>query len=230
MPGFNLTRSASLSDVGDVNRVHRWSIRQIIGKSLVSRVYAAELSLPNFTMEEEILNGASIDYKIPKKAVYNDITVKFYDTFGIVATLEALRAKAHTWENGLARADAYMGETVLEMHDGYGNTTYAYRLINSYMKELSHSDLTYSNTDVKLVSVVIGYTYAKFEQMVPDTAPLLPGLISNLTLPYIFPRTNEGPALPGLVANLTPDNTPLIYSRTTDGPALPGLVSNLTPP
>lgn len=162
MPGFNVSK-ITLGDVKDVHRAHRWIITKVVGKSLNNMLfYAKELTPPSVGFEEELVLGASVDYKFPKKATFDDVTMTFYDVHGLFAQLEALRASVWSPEGGLQTATNYMGETEFSKTDGSGSVVGTWTLYNSYIKQLSHSQLSYTDTSIKTVTATLSYTWAKY--------------------------------------------------------------------
>lgn len=167
MPGFNIgysdptQTSHVLSDVKEAYRSNRWKIVQIVGENLKRAVYVKSTTLPKISFEEEIVEGASIQYKFPKAAKFDDITITFYDVLGLHNSLRTqILDKSWTPEEGLK--GPMMGLTTIELEDGNGNALATWDLYNSWLKSLEHSEMSYDRGDIKTVSVIIAYSWAKY--------------------------------------------------------------------
>ena len=146
----------------DVHRVHRWRIVQIAGVTDSLFVYAKTLTLPEVSFDEDYGPGASVDYKFPSKAIFSDVELSFYDLHGLYAKLDAAYKRIWSPDTGLMAANNYMAESIFTQHDGQKKKTNTFKLVNSYIKKLSHSPLTYDASDLKVVNVTIGYSWAEF--------------------------------------------------------------------
>lgn len=146
----------------DVHRAHRWRVIQVAGVSDSLFIFAKTLTLPEAAFEEETGPGASVDYKFPSKATYSDVELSFYDLHGLYAKLDEARKRIWTPETGLMAANNFMAESIFEQYDGQNKKTNSFKLINSYIKKLSHSQLTYDSSELKLVNVTLAYSWADF--------------------------------------------------------------------
>ncbi len=164
MPGFNLrTIPANLGNVHDVHRAHRWVISRVAGITPFQLVYSKDLTLPVIGFEEESIPGASINYKFPKLATFSDVTMTFYDVHGFYKELEKLHDKIWTPGGGLRPANEYMEDTIFGTTNGKGKVLNEWTLKNSYVKELSHSELSYGDSELKTVTVVISYSWSEYK-------------------------------------------------------------------
>lgn len=164
MPGFNVRR-ITIGDVKDVHRSHRWAIYSIAGKVRDQWFYAKELTPPSISFEEEVVKGASVEYKFPKSVKYDDVPMTFYDVHGFYKELDEMHKGVWTPKKGIRPAAEFMGDTIFGTTDGSGVIIDQWTLKNSYIKELSHSPLSYGNTDLKTVSLVVSYTWAEYENV-----------------------------------------------------------------
>lgn len=165
MPGFNGGgRNTPSSTLGgkDVHRAHRWRIEQIVGISPSEFVYAKELTLPEVGFDEESVPGASVDYKFPKKATFGDVTIVFYDYYNLYDRLDELYKKVWTPDGGMSAANAYMAKSSFSQMTGSGAPYNRFVLINSWIKNISHSPLTYESPEIKTVSVTLAYTWSNY--------------------------------------------------------------------
>lgn len=172
MPGFNITGSSGnnqpdhrLSSVKDTHRSHRWKVSYIVGNDLKDfYVYAKTIGLPDISIEHENILSGSLEYQFPKSVKWEDVTVSFYDVYGIYNVLTDMFGKMWTPETGMRPADEFMDDSIFELVDGYGNIVDRFTLINSWLKSISHGQLTYESNDIKLISITIAYTHAEYDK------------------------------------------------------------------
>lgn len=183
MPGFKIGSDQSIdgpSNKVELHRQHRWKISSIgipIGAGSqfgsgtnTSRTvphdrnnitfYAHSIQLPQLSFEEERILGGSVYYKIAKKAIWNDVTIKFYDLYGTYKIFKEWQDKIWDPQRGIKWASDYKGTVILQLTDGQNNTKQQYTLNGAYVKDVQHGDLSYSNTDIKLVTVIFAYDFA----------------------------------------------------------------------
>lgn len=159
MPGF-YPSEARLRGIPDAHRAHRWKITKLVGINLDNiNLYAKELTPPKISIEEELVPGASVDYKFAKTGVFNDVVIVFYDVYGTYDKLYELYSK--TWTvDGVSTANNYMDQSLIDMTDGGGRIISGWKLHNSWLKELDNSQLSYGDSELKTVTAVIAYTWA----------------------------------------------------------------------
>lgn len=180
MPGFSIIGSEQQSPKNDAefHRAHRWYIRNIglpgaggssgtrtrAGSAGDPKLYAHTLQLPSLSFEEEkISGGASNYYKIAKRAVWDNVTIKFYDVYGLYKIYRDWQDKIWTPDEGIKKASDYKGQPVFVLTDGQGNDSQIYTLINAYPINVNHGELSYTSNDIKLLTVTYSFDYATFE-------------------------------------------------------------------
>ena len=164
MPGFNLKDTpANLGNVKDAHRAHRWAVSRIVGKTPASLIYTKDLTLPTMGFTVEEVKGASVTYKFPNGTEFGDVTIAFYDVYGLYNELDAMYKKVWTPGGGLRPGNDFMEDTVFGMTDGEGKVIDEWTLKNSWLKELSHSQLSYSDNEIKTVTCTIAYTWPEYE-------------------------------------------------------------------
>lgn len=171
MPGFRLAGGSSITGKADpsgviggsrdLKRVHRWEIGKIVGQDIDdAATFAASVTAPGISFEEEKGPGSSIDYKVAKKPIFKDVTIRLYDVDGLHMRLEQLVQSVWTADGGLQPAGAYKGRTEITLIGNCETTRHVkYTLVNSWIKEFTHSDLTYDSSEFKLLTLVISYDY-----------------------------------------------------------------------
>lgn len=170
MPGFNIDKGSDLlqpsASSKELNRASRWKIDRLVaaeGKSIISRdslLYAKSLTLPAYTAEEEQVLGGSISYKFAKTIAWEDVKVTFYDVDGILGEINVGRYKIWNDSIGLQHADNYKGESIFHLVDGDGRISREFILKNSWIKGVSHSDMSYDSSAIKEVTLTISYDWA----------------------------------------------------------------------
>jgi hypothetical protein len=126
-------------------------------------VYLKDLTMPTFTGNTDSYLGASIEYKWAKSIVWEDVKVSWYDTKGLINVIKRWRERVWNSTDGLRQSDDYKRESQLDVHLPTWNDADAvkWRLYNSWPKIIKHGDLTYTNSDVKLVEVTVAYDWAE---------------------------------------------------------------------
>lgn len=180
MPGFNIEsgKDSNSAHIGgsDLNRASRWRIKSLVFGSgtdysnvLNDRglLFAKSLTLPTYSVEEESVLGGSINYKVAKTVTWDDVKVTFYDLAhkndvnkSILGQLYKARQKLWTPDKGLHQASDYKGESTFILTDGDGNPTWSFTLVNSYIKSINHSELSYETSSIKEVTLTISYDWA----------------------------------------------------------------------
>jgi hypothetical protein len=176
MPGFMFEGQSEFSpshQIGggkDIHRVHRWRIDSLVGEGVADlKMYAKSIGLPSISMEVESGPGASMDYKFASKANFEDVTVVFYDVDGLYKKLEEMKSKVWTPDKGVGLANDYKAESVFILQTPEEEWL-KFKLINSWVKALSHDNLTYESSDFKTVSVTLAYDWYVFES-IPNQSP-----------------------------------------------------------
>lgn len=174
MPGFIIGNGQSgpgpLANV-EFHRSHRWVIHTLgipasvggtrTATSAFYRFYAKSLELPSLTLEEETVEGASVRYKFAKKAIWDNITISFYDVFGLYPALREWQKKIWTPERGLGLVNDYVGRPVFLLLDGQGTEQQRFELVGAYPSKISHGELSYASSEIKLLNVVFTFNWAE---------------------------------------------------------------------
>ncbi|MEM3000625.1 MAG: hypothetical protein QXU32_00630 [Nitrososphaerales archaeon] len=165
MPGFNIGGSTGppIAPKKDLHRAHRWRIVTLGG--FVTRdnlLYARTLTLPTFSVEEELVMGSSIKYKFAKAINWEDVRVSFYDIIGLYEDLVKWQDAVYTPTTGINVADSYKRDSIFELVDGMGNMAGLQHILkNSWPKSISHSELNYESSGIKLIELTLSYDWAE---------------------------------------------------------------------
>lgn len=171
MPGF------VVRDIGGNGRAvpatarylynYSWEIENIFGDNVgtvnqPSLIHLKDATLPAFVVNKEMVLGASLEYKYGKSVTWEDIKVTWYDTFGFLNVVRDWRRRVWTEENGLNPSGAYKRDSIIAvLAPDDANDAARYKLFGSWPSVIRHGDLTYTNSDVKVVEVTVTYDWAE---------------------------------------------------------------------
>lgn len=186
MPGFNLVGNGPLqpsNKIGpnkDIRRSHRWYIKTLIGNDYKTyndfKLYAKKITIPQLSFEEEVFRSLGGEYKFASLPKFQDVTIEFYDVVGIAE--ELCKLQNNIWGgpgtetkpqdsiiNGMQTAIRYKGTTELIVQTSIGGgVDMKYTLHNSWIKNLTHSELSYERNELKSVTLTLSYDYYTFAQ------------------------------------------------------------------
>ncbi len=166
MPGFNINGNDenSVSSLKEPKFNHRWTIDQLVGISIERGsplLFAQKLKLPEYTVDEEKIKGASLEYKFAKGVKWSDVTITFYDTLGLSPKIQEFSGNVFNQNSqALHTAERYKADSVFTLLDGSGLVIETYTLKNSWIKKVSHSELSYESSDIKTVTISLSYDWA----------------------------------------------------------------------
>ncbi len=188
MPGFNIGDSSNFgrpSNTVPVARVHRFRLTQLgsipsMGPPYSTsstgggdlKTYVKEISLPTVSFDTEEVQGGAVNYKFAKLAVYDDVSITFYDTKGVLDDLLKWQFDIYSPLAGLGYAsgdEGYKKDTKIQVLNEETSPIYTIVLKGSWPKSIEHSPLTYEDSALKNITVVMAYDYIEYEDM--DTAP-----------------------------------------------------------
>ena len=92
---------------------------------------------------------------------WDDVKVTWYDTYLMLDTLKKWRESVWTPEKGLMPATDYKTGSILSTNLPDGTATNEWNLVNSWPSTIRYGDLTYTNSDIKIVDVTIAYDWAE---------------------------------------------------------------------
>lgn len=164
MPGFKVGDIGpdSVSGRPKTYYSYTWEIPFIFDASGLRGplVYCREVTLPTFTVGQEQVKGASLVYKYANDVTWDDIHLTWYDTEGMLEILKRWRERVWTVDKGLAAADDYKRRTLLLSTLPDGTAAQRWELVNSWPSSIRNGDLTYTQSDVKVVDVTVTYDWA----------------------------------------------------------------------
>lgn len=143
---------------------YTWEIENLFEEGLGegALIHLKEMTLPSFVVTKEVYTAASVDYKYAKSINWEDIKVTWYDTLRLVLAISEWRKRVWTPEGGLARSNDYKKRSTIKTLDPYSDSGDAavWTLYNSWPSTIRYGDLTYTNSDIKIVEVSITYDWA----------------------------------------------------------------------
>ena len=145
---------------------YSWYIQNLFGSSVgrdgsSALVYLKDMTLPSITISPEQYQGSALEYKFAKSVNWDDVKVTWYDTEGLLPIMKQWRQSVWTPESGLKPACEYKKQSALctELPEGGGTNTWT--LINSWPSTIKYGELTYTQSDVKVVDATVTYDWAE---------------------------------------------------------------------
>lgn len=174
MPGFTGTGPSNIGV--EFHRQHRWLIEDLgipisgtrtrrAGPAVKQKaaLYAQSLQLPALEFDQEIIKSPSLEYKVAKRAKWKNVTIKFYDVWGLYKEFEAWQSRIWNPNSGIQAANIYKGEPKFVLYDGKGKVKQRYTLKGAYPQSITHGELSYTSSDVKLLVVTYSYDFAEIK-------------------------------------------------------------------
>lgn len=179
MPGFSINNVGghreSPSATAEYYYSYTWTIEDMFGdfdqgtKDLI--INAKQMSLPAFAVSKESYVAASLEYKFAKHVTFDDVKITWYDTVGMVALLKKWRRTVWTEETGVSAPAGYKKRTyqrqyiankrVNDSSQSDDDRDVRYKLEGSWPSIIRYGDLTYTNSDIKIVEVTVTYDWAE---------------------------------------------------------------------
>lgn len=195
MPGFHFGDGLDReSNTVETVRSHRWVIEKLgpidekdgLGGGnhhTYGAWYAKSFGFPDQSSKIESAQGAGIEYKFAGNTEFSNATVVFYDTIikGDTSTRILLErwcsdVRGGTEEgvfNSVGLADVYKDTSVFSMRDGSGSPIFTITLVNSWPQKISHSELSYVDSEISEVTVELVFDwYTTSEQQGGASGPV----------------------------------------------------------
>lgn len=152
---------------------YTWEIVDLFQEAVIREdrnvlVHLKDLTLPTFNVSKEVVIGSALEYKFGKSVSWSDVKVVWYDTVGLISVIRRWRERVWNQSSGLAPAGEYKRRSILSQYSPYRTElndaeTVQYRLEGSWPSIIRYGDLTYTNSDVKVIEVTISYDWAEEE-------------------------------------------------------------------
>ena len=182
MPGFNVNGSRldnndHYPSTKEYYYSYTWNIASLFEDNNIAEwsIGLKDCTLPTITINKETVEGAQLEYKFAKSVSWEDVTVTWYDTEKLYENV--LRWRKLVWnadtDQGLNAASEYKKKSQIHSYPGPwadpgAVVTQIYTLHNSWPSSIKYGDLTYTSSEVKLVSVTITYDWAVESSRAPS--------------------------------------------------------------
>ncbi len=168
MPGFTVqslggTRPAAQGRV-QLYHTHSWEIEDLFEQNVglvPALIMARDMTLPTFTVDREVVSGASLKYKFAKDITWDDIRVVWYDSVGMARQLQTWRQRVWNSERGLGHASDYKRRSTLTYSLPDLQSKVSWQLFGSWPAVIKQGELTYTSSEVKIVEVTVSYDWAE---------------------------------------------------------------------
>ena len=165
----NFAQSIILNSIGNDGptitdntiRSHKWRITKLGPINIGSLKFAKELVLPNFNIISEEVKGGFLSYNFAKSVKWDDVIVRFYDTSKHLGELNAWKYMVVSDKDGIKIHNNYKQECSFMIFDT-SDKQVEFKLHGAYPSSISHSEMSYSESGIKLITVVIKYDYADY--------------------------------------------------------------------
>ena len=207
MPGFNVGGLG----VGPAAAVqpfcsYTWQIQNLFGTQILDTtplIYLKECTLPTFSAKKEEVLGGSLAYKYADGVTWEDVRVTFYDVplngQTLAGYLRNWRTKVWSAAAGIGAPDDYKADSKIDVYNSDSTITKTWTLFGSWPQIIRDGELTYTNSDIKIVEVVICYDWA--DDGIATTTTPTPDPSSAPTPPTPTPpSSSSGPSISSLIA------------------------------
>lgn len=179
MPGFAISAGSSYlaSPPKAAYYSYAWRINSLFETPIVRDsplIYAQSITLPTWTVNTDTIQGSSLNYKYADNITWEDVRITFYDAisigYSISDHLRQWRNRVWSSVRGIGSADTpnrgdptfgYKRTSEIYNVSNDGTRYVKWTLYNSWPQSIKYGDLTYTNSEVKLVEVVVTYDHAE---------------------------------------------------------------------
>lgn len=169
VPGFLVNgtgghNNTALSGRTEFYYKHFWEINNLFGTHFSNGsplIGLKDATSPVFNVVKEHIVASSLEYKFAKSIAWDDIKVTWYDSKGLLNYMRDWRKSVWTPQCGLKAGDEYKKRSVISNYLPTGQKTNQWTLFNSWPSMIKSGDLTYTDSDVKIVEVTISYDWAE---------------------------------------------------------------------
>lgn len=159
MGGFNISGGDGPSNTIETLRAHRWVITKLGPISQTTLQVARDVNLPQMRIERQEVLGGLIWYRFAKSVKFEDVEVVFYDTSGVLKDVEAWKALVWTPESGIQQHTTYKKDCIFSLASGGIKETITLKY--AWPAAISHSRLSYTNSEIKQVNLILAYDWAE---------------------------------------------------------------------
>lgn len=184
MPGFNVPSpfegTIGETDIEAANEIrpfttYTWRIPFLFGEPIKGDspiIFVKDATTPSFNAKRKEIQGSSLIYKYADSIIWDDIRLSFYDITShykksVSSILEGWRKKVWDETNGIGTAGGvsskvggYKLDSQIDCYTYDDVLKERWTLKGSWPQSIRYGDLTYTESNVKLVEVVVTYDYA----------------------------------------------------------------------
>jgi hypothetical protein len=161
LPGFAINgRGGVLSNKVELLFNHRWIIERLGPIDQRACLVARDLGLPDTKIDRQEVLGGLLYYKFAKSVRWDDAIVTFYDDQTIYSQLLNWQSKVYSVKTGIGQhhpGGGYKMDSVFALTDGEDVTLETIILKNSWPAQISPGKLSYTNSDIKLITVTLAF-------------------------------------------------------------------------
>jgi hypothetical protein len=166
MPGFKIGGTGD----GPTNTPnplmnYRWLITELgpVGRGGQLLQFAKDVTLPNMRMERQEILGGLVWYKFAKAVRWDDAEIVFYDTGDLLPKLQEWQDMVFKLDKGIQKhspSGGYKMVCSVDLLDGNGEVVNTHKLMNAWPVSINQGKMTYTNSEIKLVTLTLSYDYA----------------------------------------------------------------------
>ena len=147
-------------------RNYRWAVTQMGPIRIENLKLLKDLQLPDLEITIQEIQGAQLTYKFAKGVKWADAQITFYDDGYLLDELIKWKNMMYTTGVGIkshAPVRGYKQECSFHLLDGCLNSVNRLFLKNAFPRNIQNGRLSYSDTGIKVVNVILAYDWAEFE-------------------------------------------------------------------
>lgn len=180
MPGFRTPTASGSLYGGSQNDpssnvkafyTYAWEVPHLFGTNIQTgpngtpAIFTKDVSLPDFNATKEEVPGASLMYKYASIINWEDVRLSFYDVaisddLTLNEQLRMWRRRVWNPDSGVGEAREYKQNTLITYMTGDLEVKRQWKLIGSWPQRIKSGDLTYTDSNIKIVDVTIVYDWA----------------------------------------------------------------------
>lgn len=168
MPGFKIGGTGEgPSNSLETLRENRWLITEFGPITDRERLLIAkEVGLPDYSADILEVLGGLIWYKYAKGIKWKDINVVFYDDGKVLQAVQSWKDLVYTNDGGIQAhnpGSGYKKDCTFELLDGMGEPLLKVKLKQAWPSQILTGKLSYTSSEIKIVTVILSYDFAEIE-------------------------------------------------------------------
>lgn len=166
MPGFIVGGGGGPGPPNGIEtlRNHRWAIDNFGPLSGNDAIVARDLQLPDLKIERQEILGGLLWYKYAKAVKWDDAVVVFYDDGKISAAVQKWISQVYSNATGIGShnpSSGYKSRCKFNLLAGDGSTKSSITLFNAWPVSKSEGKLSYTDSQLKLLTVTLAFDWAE---------------------------------------------------------------------